>query len=639
MAAFVTVPLPAQSEAEVSIIFMHDMHSHLDAERFIDANGKVGMRGGFAYMKTAIDNIKKRYPNSFLLDAGDFAMGTPYQTIFSAEAAELRLMGQIGFEATTLGNHEFDYRTQGLTEMFNTVIKSGDRLTPMLCANIDWDRTLADPKRVEKATALKETMERYGAKDYMIIEKGGVKAALFGILGIQADSYAPLSGLYFINPIKASKAVVAKIKKETDADMIICLSHSGTFDNPAESEDELLAKAVPEIDFIISGHTHTRLANPIIIGKTAIGSCGSYTYDVGHIKFVRDGSRYKVSGYELFPVTDALAKDPAVDAAVLKYRDLVNKLYFSHFGYRYDQRLASSSFSFEGVDTFGLVQGEEPLGNLITDAYIAAVKKAEGDNYRKVDVSVAPFGAIRGSFTEGVITVADAFNLSSLGIGPDRVPGYPLVSVYLTGKELKTAAEVDISVSTLMIEARLYMSGITYTYNPNRLLLNRVTDVRFMDPDGTTSEIDDNKLYRVIAGLYSCQMLGAVEAHSSGLLAITPKDENGNPIADFEQHLVYDGGVELKEWVAVAKYLESFPKVDGLPQIPESYSQLQGRKVEDNSKSLGALLKKPNKIFFMLVGGILLILIILAAIVYVVIRIIRKRGKAAPAAKPAVSRK
>jgi len=350
MAVFVTAPLPAQSQAEVSIIFMHDIHSHLDADRYIE-NGKAGLRGGFAYMKTVIDDLKKRYPNSFLLDAGDFAMGTPYQTIFSAEAAELRLMGLIGFEATTLGNHEFDYRTQGLTDMFNTVMASKDRMVPMLCANIDWDRTLADPSRVEKATALKAAMERYGVKEYMV---------------------------YFINPIKASKAVVAKIKAETDANMIICLSHSGIWSDPAKSEDELLAKAVPEIDFIISGHTHTRLASPIISGNTAIASCGSYTYDVGHIRFVRDGSRFKVSGYELLPVNDSLKKDAAMEAAVLKYRDLVNSQYLSRFGYKYDQKLANSKFSFTPIDSFSLEQGEDTLGNLITDAYIAAVKKSRG---------------------------------------------------------------------------------------------------------------------------------------------------------------------------------------------------------------------------------------------------------------------
>jgi len=624
MTVFITALLPADSGAEVSIIFTHDMHSHFDAERYME-NGRISQRGGFAYVKSAVDNIKTRYPDSFLLDAGDFAMGTPYQTIFSAEAAELRMMGLIGFDAVTLGNHEFDYRTQGLTDMLNAAMASGDRLPPLVCANIDWDRTLADQNRAGNAAALREALRRYGAVDYLIIEKGGVKAAVFGILGMQADSYAPLSGLYFKNYIEAAKEITAKIKAETAADIIICLSHSGTDDNPKKSEDELLAAAVPSIDVIISGHTHTTLNAPIIVGNTVIVSCGEYAYKIGHLKLVRNENRYKVSGYELIPINSDLPKDAVIEAAIWKFRDMADSRYFSRFGYSFDQRLAYSNFAFTPIENFGKVQGEDTLGNLISDSYVAAVKKAEGGSYRKVDVAVVPQGVVRGSFTEGVITAADAFNVSSLGIGPDRIPGYPLVSIYLTGKELKTAAEIDASVSTLMLEARLYMSGLSYTFNPNRLLLNRVIKVRLMSLDGTMSELSDKELYRVIGGLYSCQMLGAVEAQSFGLLKVTPKDRNGDPITDFEKHIVYDGDAELKEWVALASYLESFEKIGGISVIPEYYNKLHRRKVEETSRSPAALLKNPNKIFFILSGVLLLVLAVITVPTVLIVRRVRRK--------------
>ena len=101
--------------------------------------------------------------------------------------------------------------------------------------------------------------------------------------------------------------------------------------------------------------------------------------------------------------------------------------------------------------------------------------------------------------------------------------GYPLVSVYLTGEELKTAAEIDVSVSPIMTTAQLYPSGIRWTYNSNRLILNRVTDVRLnadVDTDGEelSGTIEDDKLYRVVAGLYSAQMLGTVEDTSTNFL-------------------------------------------------------------------------------------------------------------------------
>ena len=610
----------------ISIIFTHDLHSHFDPERFV-AEGRTGERGGLARVKSAIDGIRSQYPDSFLLDAGDFAMGTLYQTIFQEEASELRMLGLLGYDAVTLGNHEFDYRTQGLTGMLNAAMASGWKLPALTIANIDWERTLADSSRAAKAAELRAAMEYYGSAGYLIIEKGGVKAAVFGILGREADSYAPQSGLYFKDPIETAKATVAQIKAGTDAGLIICLSHSGTNSNPKKSEDELLAAAVPEIDVIISGHTHTRLENPITVGNTLIVSGGAYSYDLGYLRLVRDGSRFRAAGYELIPIRENIVKDTEAEKAISNFRELVNRQYLDLFGYSYDEVLAYTDFDFTPIEHFAGKQGEDSLGNLISDSYIAAVKKAEGSRYRSVDAAVVPAGVVRGSFTRGTISVADAFNVSSLGIGPDRIPGYPLVNIYLTGEELRTVAEIDISISTLMTEARLYISGLSYSYNPNRLLLNRVTETQLINSDGSVSKLDDKKLYRVIGGLYSCQMLGAVEGKSFGLLKITPKDENGNPIVNFEEHLIYDGTRELKEWVALAQYLQSFSPVNGIPQISGYYNQLQGRKTENLSRSPMALLAKPNKIFFLLSAVVLLLLaIIIVPVCLIILRLRRKRS-------------
>ena len=109
-----------------------------------------------------------------------------------------------------------------------------------------------------------------------------------------------------------------------------------------------------------------------------------------------------------------------------------------------------------------------------------------------------------------IITVEDVFNAYSLGIGLDGVPGYPLISVYLTGAELKTAAEIDASVSDFMPSARLYMSGLNFSFNPHRIILNKVTKVKIVDASGNEADLQDDKLYRVVCDLYSGQMLGAV---------------------------------------------------------------------------------------------------------------------------------
>ena len=107
-----------------------------------------------------------------------------------------------------------------------------------------------------------------------------------------------------------------------------------------------------------------------------------------------------------------------------------------------------------------------------------------------------------------------------------------------------------------MSVAQLYTSGLNFTFNPNRLIFNKVTDVYLEKEDGSREEIRDEELYRVVAGLYSAQMLSIVGDKSFGLLSIVPKTKEGIPITDYEAQIIYDDGHEIKEWLAIAEYLK-----------------------------------------------------------------------------------
>ena len=242
-------------------------------------------------------------------------------------------------------------------------------------------------------------------------------------------------------------------------------------------------------------------------------------------------------------------------------------------------------------------------------------------------MAVAPSGCIRDTYVKGDITVSDVYNSYSLGIGTDGVAGYPLVSVYLTGKEIKMAAEIDASVSNFMKNARLYMNGVDFTYNPNRMILNRVTEVHLSD-DGEREEIEDDKLYRVVSDLYTGQMLGAVNAVSKGLLSIELKNADGTPVENIEDCIIYENGKEIKAWAAIANYMESFPKnKDGISQIPEYYNDaggLQDRKVVDNSKSIIKRIKNPNKYAIMIVGVIAAVIAIMIGMVCFIVKFMKK---------------
>ena len=261
------------------------------------------------------------------------------------------------------------------------------------------------------------------------------------------------------------------------------------------------------------------------------------------------------------------------------------------------------------------------------------MKQAEGKDYIPIDAAIVPIGTIRGSFFQGDITTADAFSVSSLGIGADKMPGYPLISLYLTGKELKTVCEVDASVAPIMSDAQLFMSGIKYTFHPRRLIFNKVTECSLVRTDNLTApieedmleEIEEDRLYRVVVGLYSAQMLSVVGEKSFGLLKLEPKTKDGTPIKEFEAQIIYqtDGNVktEVKEWSAVVSYLKSFDKVEGIPTIPQYYSVAQGRKVVDDSRNILVLISGPNRIAL----AIYAIVLVLLTVILLVIRLVYKK--------------
>lgn len=632
-----------QDPGEVTILFTHDIHSRLD-EYKVQRTGTSGEKkgeettfaGGFARLKTKIDEKRAENPAVFVFDAGDFSMGTLYQTIYETQAAELTMLGRLGVDAATFGNHEFDYRAEGVSNMFHSALRNAKEdetltLPRFLIANIDWEKNNSEDNQL-----IQKALEDYGSSDYAVIEREGLRLGVYGVLGEDAEICAPESGIDFDDIVETSKRVVGELQKE-DVDMIVCLSHSGTSEDKEESEDELLAKEVPEIDVIISGHTHTTLEEPIIHGNTIIASAGSYGRNLGELNLVPgENGRWKLADYRLNAMDESVAQDEEIEGYLSGYRSMINEEYLSHFGYTMEQVLAENDISFTQIEDFGDELREDTLGSLIADSYIYAAKNVEGEDYVPVDLAVVASGVVRDSFQKGEITVSDAFNVSALGIGPDRITGYPLVGVYLTGEELRTVAEIDASISPIMTYAQIYPSGMSWTFNPNRLILNRVTKAGMTgDTIGeeepfiqdNLTEIEDDRLYRVVSGLYCAQMLGAVEDKSKGILKLAPKNEKGEVITDFEEYIIHDrNGAELKEWYALASYLESFgSNEEGISKIPERYRTEERRKVIQDSTNPVELLKNPNAFAVKVYMAVLFLLFLLAVVVLYVIGKRRQR--------------
>ena len=632
-----------------TILFTHDLHSHFLPQ----STAEGGESGGYARLKTVIDGERAMNPDALLVDGGDFSIGSLIQTLYTTQAAELRTMGAMGYDAVTIGNHEFDHKGTGFAEMLNSAkaaqqaavelllvdarpLEDMDAyrerfgpVTPVLPTLLEANYAPADDN--QDRAFIRSAMEDYGVTDCMTLERGGVTYGLFGLMGVDSDECAPTSGFTRTDAAKAAKRCVETLKGE-GAEIIVCLSHSGTGDSLASSEDEELAKAVDGIDVIVSGHTHSTLAEPLVVNDTYIVSSGPYCQNLGSLTFSwDDGGEKRLLDYRLIPIDETVAENPEIAGLVEQWKDMVGETYLARYGLTYDEVLTHTDCDL--TTPASAVQENNGLGTLVSDAFLWAdrtLDAAYADSPHTV--SVTADGVLRANLPAGDLTVAMAFDVLSMGVGEDGTSGFPLVAVYLTGKELKAAMEVDASVTPIMPAAQLYMSGAKYAFNTKRMFFNRVydaalTDVTF-DESGTGNayEIDDNALYRVVTGMYSAQMLGTVKSKSMGLLSLEPKQANGTPVTDFADCILYDAnGNELKEWYALAAYLEQFGD-DGLP---DRYADpANGCKQVSDSFAPGQLLAGWNGITWVVLGIVLLIL----ALILLLIRSLRRRsgGKSRP---------
>lgn len=608
----------ASEAREVTVLFTHDLHSHF----FPIETAEGGESGGYARLKTALDRERKEHPNALVVDGGDFSIGSLIQTLYTSQAAELRTMGALGYDATTAGNHEFDHTGTGFAQMLEAAALSGDKVPALLMANYKPARENPEQLDIQRA------MAGYGVKDYMLLERGGITYGIFGIMGVDSHDCAPTSGFELGDMADNAQRCVDALK-EQGAEFIICLSHSGTDEKPKKSEDEQLAKEVEGIDLIVSGHTHTTLTEPIVVEDTYIVSSGPYCENLGSITFLwyNDGRGSKeLADYHLTPIDESLAEDQEIEKLAESWKSQVSGAYLGRYNLSYDQVLTTSGFDLKTPESG--VQAGNALGELVADAYLWAADNLAAEETEVHTVAVTADGVLRAPLYAGGITASEAFDVLSMGVGEDGTSGFPLVTCYLTGKELKAAAEVDASVTSIMPAAQLYMSGMAYSFNTHRMFFNRVTGAWLEEPVFVTellsrqmARIEDDQLYRVVTGMYAAQMLSTVKDKSMGLLSLVPKDETGEAITDFSTRVLKDkNGNEIKEWYALAAYLTEV----GEEGLPDWYTKPDGRKAVSHSWNPIELIKNPNWISF---AALLIVALAVLLVVFLVRRVVGSKKR------------
>lgn len=620
------------SARTISILFTHDLHSQVLPRSTVSDDGTARETGGFARLATAITRERSRHPSStIVVDAGDYSMGTLFHTLVMDRAVELRMLGLLGYDAGTFGNHDLDFRWDGVVRSLDAARTSGDRTIPLISSNIVIPEGIAALDRVRDAFAA------YGVTDHRVLERNGIRIGVFALMGNDAARDCPsLDGVTFDDAVVTAGRMVTLLRERERVDLVVCLSHSGTSPDRSHSEDVHLAEQVSGIDVIVSGHTHRTFTEPLRIGNTVIVSAGPHCANLGVLDLAVDHGRVTVSGYRLVPLDASIPGDGAIADRARRFIVEIDSVYLRRFGLRFQQVIARSPFAFESV-AYGYAHGGElRLGDLITDAFAHAVRSAEGPAARPVDVVIQPLGMIRQTIGAGPVTVDDAFQVLSLGRGPDGEPGYPLVTPYVTGEDLLTILEVGPTLASVKGDVHLQFRGVRFAFNPHRLPLNRVTRAELVGDDGQIRAIQPDSLYRVCVDHYTAVMIGSLSDLSFGVVRVTPRTADGSPLTDLHDVMVdADAGTpgiqELKEWRALVQYLRSFPVAPGstIPEIPVLYRGMRGWYAEEPSWDPCAILRAPNGFALRAAGGV----IVLAGIVILLVIMVRQgsgRGTTSP---------
>jgi len=230
------------------IVILHTNDTHSQLESYNDKD--FGDVGGVVRRNTFIQETRSQYPNTIVVDAGDFSQGTPYYNLFKG-VPEIEMMNTMGYDVVALGNHEFDNGSKHLAKR----LKLAD--FKIVCANYQFKN-----KQLAKFV-----------KPYTVIYMGDKKIGFFGLLCDMKRLIMPnyYQETTFLNPVATAQKMVEILKTKEQCDLIICLSHLGfEAEFAGDISDKDLAEKVSGIDFIIGGHTHKLLEEPVIVNNTKI---------------------------------------------------------------------------------------------------------------------------------------------------------------------------------------------------------------------------------------------------------------------------------------------------------------------------------------------------------------------------------
>lgn len=594
---FANITLQAQ-EKTFTILHTSDEHSALMPMPFLDYDAEKSNPaiGGFARLSNLINKIKTEKAQVqepvLVLSSGDNIGGSPFSwLILQNLSPEIDLMNKIGYHATTIGNHEFDYGPDILAAYYKVGGYNKDNNPMSIIAS-----NLEIPKDHPLQDIIIKENEIYKLEN-------GLKIGIFGLIGEEAFKLATdAAPIGYLSDIEAAKKQVEYFKKN-EVDVVIALTHSG------DNADVDLAKKVDGIDLILGGHYHIKTDEPFEINNTFIFHPSYFVKYLGKYEFSYNSYSKKLTfknrGNSLIKLTHDVGEDSLVASDVQNYLQALNKniaTISDSLFYNLNQVVLQSDFSLERIDF-----AEYGLGNFVVDAMRIVGEKVTG---KPVDFAFQANGTIRADLVPGTMpwsknkfSFFDIASVVPLGMGKDDIPGYPLVSVYATEEEVIRAVQITSMLHQIYGDIFfLQFSGLKYTYDPGKAFWMRVPFINLPIPANkailsidkyvgegiqNTDEYkpmskENDNLYHIVTDYYIASFLPMV-GEILPQLKIVLKDENGNPYKHLDDAIIYSEGREYKVWQSAIEYALMFNEKGNLDNY---YQTAQGRITKDEGVPL-----------------------------------------------------
>jgi 5'-nucleotidase len=470
---------PMAFAVPVTILHTNDLHSHFRPEKTPLA------LGGVARLKTAVDRLRKKVPNTVLVDAGDWSEGNIYYTQ-GAGRDVLRMLDGIGYDVALIGNHDW---LNGPDTLLDAIEQAHPKVS-ILGSNFD---TSAYPRQKEF---------RENVLPYVIKDVGGVKIAFIGMATYEFIYDQFIAPIKMIEPFRMTRELARKLRKVADA--VIVISHNRLMYN------EGILEAAPEVDLVIGAHDHVKLTEPLIVKRPGhadgwiveTGCWGRYLgrvdLDITPRSSLDDSGQshadpVKLLNYRLTQMDKTIPENPHILAQV----EQLEKHIENRMGPIFHDHVGDSEVEL-------MREGPESLmGDLLTDAY----RKATG---AKLALDEKHF--VYGNLHEGKITSADIFNANPAVYDPRAQRAWTLKTAPMKGSTVSLIFKLLLSKAGPFSNA-IYMSGASTYYQPDPASTSTDPNDSALsnqsrlfgslipwDPDSTLGPVDPSTIHVLIDG-------------------------------------------------------------------------------------------------------------------------------------------